>query len=196
MVWGVASFVLPGQVECGDLHVVAPFPNGVLLAVIDGLGHGRDAATAARIAAVTLSNQAEESVIPLVRQCHERLLKTRGVAMTLASFNGIDSTITWLGVGNVEGFLLRSGVNRREKAAVLLRGGVVGYSLPPLRAEILPVACGDTLVLATDGIRSGFADALFLEGSPQQIADQVLTVSGNGTDDALVLVARFVGHTG
>lgn len=198
--WGVATLALPGQAETGDLHVVAPFPNGVLVAVIDGLGHGGDAAAAARIAAATLVDHAQESVISLVRRCHERLRTTRGAAMSLASFNALDpstssgqATMTWLAVGNVEGFLVRAGADGHEKAAVLLRGGVVGYSLPPLRSEVIAVTPGNTLVLATDGIRGGFADMLSRGGSPQRLADHILTHFSRGTDDALVLVARYVG---
>jgi len=58
------------------------------------------------------------------------------------------------------------------------------------------VAPGDTLVLATDGIQSGFADELAVDASPQQLADQILARSGKSTDDALVLVARYVGEAG
>lgn len=193
--WGVATLSLPGQAESGDLHVVVPFPNGVLVAVIDGLGHGGDAAAAARVAAATLLDYAHESVISLVRRCDQRMKTTRGAVMSLASFNSVDNTMTWLAVGNVEGFLRRSGTSRREKEAVLQRGGVVGYSLPPLRADVIAVNPGDTLVLATDGIRSGFADELSLEASPQTLADHLLTRFARETDDALVLVARYKGTT-
>ena len=38
--WGVATRALPGQAESGDRHLVQRFPDGVLAAVVDGLGHG------------------------------------------------------------------------------------------------------------------------------------------------------------
>lgn len=191
--WGVAALALPGQVESGDLHVVAPFPNGVLVAVIDGLGHGGAAAAAARLAAATLLDYAHESVISLARRCDQQLRRTRGAAMNLASFNALDNTMTWLAVGNIEGFLMRVGAGRLEKEAVLQRGGVVGYALPPLRANVIAVSPGDTLILATDGIRNGFADALPSDAPPQEIADDILTRWARRTDDALALVARWKG---
>lgn len=76
---------------------------------------------------------------------------------------------------------------------LLLRGGVVGYQLPPLHASTIPVARGDTLILATDGIRSGFAEGLDLGEPPQRIADHILAQHGKSTDDALVLVGRYIG---
>jgi hypothetical protein len=57
----------------------------------------------------------------------------------------------------------------------------------------IPVAPGDLLLLATDGIRSGFAEGLRLDQSPQQLADHILARDVKGTDDALVVVARYLG---
>ncbi|MEN8132970.1 MAG: hypothetical protein ABFS45_22890, partial [Pseudomonadota bacterium] len=85
------------------------------------------------------------------------------------------------------------------RETLLLRGGVVGYQLPPLRASQLSITPGDTLVFATDGIRNGFTQGLsssgpiFLQDPLQQIADRTLTLFGKATDDALVLVARYRG---
>ncbi len=189
--WGVAAAALPGQAVSGDSFVVTPFPGGVLAAVVDGLGHGDAAALAAEIAVVTLGRYAAEPVISLVQHCHEALLRTRGVVMSVASFNARDNTMTWMGVGNVEGVLLRAGARRET---IMLRGGVVGYSLPPLRASVVAVGQGDTLILVTDGIRGAFAEGLDLAGSPQQIADGILSRHGKQTDDALALVARYRGE--
>jgi len=190
--WGVAMLALPGQAESGDLHLVRPFPHGVLVAAVDGLGHGPAAAAAAQTAVSILERYAHEPLLPLMRRCHQGLMKTRGVVMSLASFQMLDGTMTWLGVGNVESMLLRADADASPRSEVLLlRGGVVGYQLPPLRAPVLPVARGDTLILATDGIRSGFAQGLILSDPPQQIADRILATHSKGTDDALVLVAAI-----
>jgi len=56
--WGVASRALPGQPASGDINVVKSFTDGVLIAALDGLGHGEEAATAAAVAAATLETHA------------------------------------------------------------------------------------------------------------------------------------------
>ena len=61
--WGVASRALPGQPTSGDLNVVKSFPDGVLVAALDGVGHGEQAATAARIAASNAGGARAEPVI-------------------------------------------------------------------------------------------------------------------------------------
>ncbi len=195
--WGAAASTLPGQAVSGDRFVVVPFPGGVLVAVADGLGHGEAAALAAEIAVAILAQCAAEPVTALIQRCHEALLTTRGVVMSLASFNGQDNTMAWLGVGNVEGVLFRADAKAiPPHEAILLRGGTVGYRLPPLRASVLPVAPGDTLIFVTDGIHSSFAGDLALAASshaPQQIADDILSRHGRQTDDALVLAVRYRG---
>jgi serine/threonine protein phosphatase PrpC len=192
--WGMAAQPLPGQAVSGDMHLVQPFEQGVLLAVVDGVGHGDEATAAAQAAVAILEKHAHEPVISLVERCHEALTRTRGVVMTLASLHLWEKTITWLGVGNVEGRLLRADPNASHPSeSVLLRSGLVGYQLPALHAGVLPVAPGDLLLLATDGIHADFADEVNLGDKPQHIADRILNKHFKGNDDALALVARYLG---
>ena len=191
--WGVAGRTLAGEAESGDLHLVKPVPSGVLVAVVDGLGHGADAATAARTAVATLDRHAHEPVLALVERCHHALGGMRGVVMSLAHIDSRATTMTWLGVGNVEGVLLSGAPERRARTTLVVRGGIVGRELPPLRPVAVPISRGDTLVLASDGIKIGFADAVSVDAPPQQVADKILLSHAKGTDDALVLVARFMG---
>lgn len=197
---GVATLTLAGETESGDLHLVQPVGSGVLVGVVDGLGHGAEAAAAARAAVATLREHAHEAVLPLLQRCHRALRGSRGVVMSLAFFQGGDGSMTWLGVGNVDCVLLSTALAARSarpaRTRLVTRGGIVGSQLPQLRAEVISVASGDTLLVATDGIQEGFADGLSTETPPQQLADQVLARSYKGTDDALVLVARYLGGTG
>lgn len=191
---GVASQTMVGESESGDRAVFAPFSAGYLVAAVDGLGHGAEAAEASRRVAATLERYAHESVIALFRRSHESARETRGVVMSLASFREVDGTLTWAGVGNVEGVLLRADPRANPPIEfLLLRGGGVGFCPPQLRAVVLPVGTGDTLVLATDGIQGDFACGLSPIGSPQRMAERILRRSRKGTDDALVVVARYLG---
>jgi len=192
--WGVAGRALPGQTISGDLHFVRPLSDGVLLALVDGLGHGEAATAAARTAVTALDRHAGERLSALVRHCHAALAGTRGVVMTVATLGPASGPLTWLAVGNVEGVLLRA--NPPPKTAperALLRSGIVGYQLPALHSSTLSVSTGDLLIFATDGIRDGFANGLDHGDTPQHLADDILERQFKGTDDALVLVARYLG---
>lgn len=191
--WGSAGVALEKE-ESGDVYVVAPFPDGVLVAVIDGLGHGAEAATAAREAARLLEAHAGETVSDLIRRCHEGLRRTRGAVMSLASFDSRSSSVTWIGVGNVEGVLVRADrAAEPSRESLAARGGVVGYQLPPLREAGRAVSSGDALILATDGIRSEFTAGLSVQDSPQDMAESIVARYAKASDDALVLVARYLG---
>src|SRR5881397_1491503 len=138
--WGVASLALPGEAESGDRHLVKPVGTGVLVAVVDGLGHGAEAASAAKAAVAALERHATESPAPLLERCHRALKGTRGAVMSVAVFTRPDRSMTWVGVGNVEGLLLygdgaaRSGAAR---ASLVTRGGIVGSELPRLHPVVL-----------------------------------------------------------
>lgn len=192
--WGVKIVPIEGETESGDHYLVKSLPHGYLVAAVDGLGHGDEAATAAKRAVATVEAYGYEPVLSLLRRCDEQLRHTRGVVMTLASFNGIDNTMTWIGVGNVEGVLVRADPQAiPERENVLLRGGVVGYQMPQLRASVLPISSGDTLIFTTDGIRDGFIEELNLGAPPQRIADDICVRFKKENDDALALVVRYVG---
>jgi hypothetical protein len=194
--WGVAHAALAGEPECGDSHVVKSFPGGALVAVLDGIGHGAEACRAAETAAVILAERPNESIVSLVKRCHEALRGTRGVVMSVASFNFSQRMMAWCGVGNVEGLLVRSEPLTPPRESLLLRAGVLGHQLPPLHSAIVPVVRGDTLIFTTDGIRHSFDSSRQYSESPQRIADQILTQDSKGTDDSLVLVARYMGSDG
>ena len=113
--------------------------------------------------------------------------------MSVASFNVSRGLVTWLGVGNVEGVLLRRNFTRSvAEVPLLLRAGVVGFQLPSLDVEVVPVSAGDTLIFATDGIHSDFARGLARNNPPQKAAEKILARHARATDDALVLVARYL----
>ncbi len=192
--WGVAQRAFPGEEVCGDLALIKLVAGGVLLAVVDGLGHGREAAAVARTAVTILENHATDALSVLVRRSHEGLARTRGAVMTLAYLDGGYGRLVWVGVGNVEAVLLRGRNQQRLPfSRAVLRSGVVGYQLPAIVPRTVAVNPGDLLVFATDGIRSDFAQDLDGGQTPQQLADYILERDCKGTDDALVLVVNYLG---
>jgi negative regulator of sigma-B (phosphoserine phosphatase) len=192
--YGLAKHAHVGEGESGDLHMVCCNHNGILIAVIDGIGHGEEAAEAARTAAALLQGSIDEPVISLVEQCHEKLRGTRGAVLSLAFISPEQNMMTWLGVGNVQGVLVRAnGTRGNAQEPLLLRAGVVGAKLPALQASVLPVSRGDTIFFATDGIQGDFSTSLSTRENPQRAADRILSRFRSGNDDALILVARLTG---
>jgi serine phosphatase RsbU (regulator of sigma subunit) len=190
--WSVATAVMPGELESGDRHLVCPLPDGVLVAVIDGLGHGVEAAAAARAAARVLEEHAGEPVMALLERCHDSLRSSRGVALSLATINAPARLMSWAGVGNVEGVLRRAQRGLPDEK-LLLRSGVIGSHVPYLQASVIALARDDLLVFTTDGMANDVAETLPVRGTLQTIANAALARGNKGIDDALVLLVRYLG---
>jgi negative regulator of sigma-B (phosphoserine phosphatase) len=192
--WGIASRCRLGEITSGDLGIVQLLPEGALVAGIDGLGHGREAAHAARRAAAVMRGSPGDDLVALVHRCHTALRGTRGAAISVAFVSASDSRMTWLGVGNVEGRVLSGDpAATRAKGSLALGRGVPGHELPAMQAATITVRPGDVLLLATDGVHAGFADSLELSGSSQSISERIVSDHWKRSDDALVIVVRYLG---
>lgn len=194
--WATAGRPLPGEHVSGDRSIAVGIGDGAaLFGVMDGLGHGPAAATAAQRAVDTLTNARSERVEVLVQLCHRVLEGTRGAAMTLARVDYAAGTLTWTGVGNVTSTLVAkhvAGVHIRASAR--LTAGIVGYRIPEIRpAQVVPIRPGDLIVVTTDGIGQDHLGQIDFAGSAAVIAEGILGKHARETDDALVLTARHRG---
>ena len=186
---------MPGEDVSGDRHV-AVSGSRLVVAVIDGLGHGPDAADAAGRAAEVVEAHPDERLETLVERCHEALRSTRGAAITMASIDAAADELVWLGVGNVQATLLQTEPPEPGgREWVPLRAGVVGYVLPALRPGRVRLRRDDVLVIATDGVRPVFGEWPRPSEPPEDVAERILAAQARDSDDALVLVARYRGTT-
>jgi phosphoserine phosphatase RsbX len=193
--WCTAGRPIPGEESSGDDALVVANGSTALVAAIDGVGHGPPARAAAAVAVAALRRRPSDDVVALTRRCHEALRPTRGAAVGLAAFRA-DGTVTWLGIGNISGRLVSRGALSVPTGRWLgsLSGVAGDGDLPPLRPTTIPVRRGDVLILATDGIDGAFGDRVVVTGTCEEIADRVLRDFGRATDDALVVVARYLAE--
>lgn len=193
--WGVGTRSIGDSIGCGDDCLVRWHRSGGLVAVVDGLGHGREASLAARSAIDVLSAYTTEPPERLLQRCHEAARETRGLTMALASIDADKGSMAWVGVGNVQGLLVRARPGSSPpREPLLVRSGVVGQRVPPLVPVTIPIGPGDVLALATDGIRSEF-ERTVVTGEPARVAaNRILANYALSTDDALVVVVRYLGR--
>lgn len=193
--YGASSRPLAGQEVSGDSYAVRFFGTRALIAAVDGLGHGEEAAHAAEVALAVCDN-ATEPLPALFQRCHEKLKSTRGAVLAVAVLDAEYNTISWMGVGNVQGTLVRadarSGAKPREN--LMSFGGLLGGQLPQVKAAVLPISIDDILVMVTDGIRTDYASSILLHSSPGEIAACICRRHLKGNDDALAVVARYKGR--
>jgi negative regulator of sigma-B (phosphoserine phosphatase) len=161
-----------------------------VFAVIDGLGHGQEATLAAKKAAATIEANPLEPVAALLARCHAALAGTRGAVATLAELDGPGATLTWIGIGDVEGIV--HSFRGQKRQSLLLVPGVLGDRIPPNpRVHSVKLEQGDVLVLATDGVRRSFVEEPILLEPMPAAAERIIERHARKTDDALVLLVRY-----
>lgn len=194
--WATAGRPRPGEHASGDQSLAIGIDDGAaLFAVLDGLGHGPDAAKAALAAADALENNRQERVEVLIQLCHRVLGGTRGAAMTLARVDFEAGHLCWTGVGNVSANLVAKTVSGIQvRSAARLAAGIVGYRIPEITpAQVVPIRTGDLIIIASDGIADDHLGYLDFAATAPVIADQILGKHAKETDDAMVLAARHRG---
>lgn len=197
--WAAKARPRPGEQVCGDRPIAVQVNGtGALMGVVDGLGHGAEAARAALCGVEVLRDACAEPLDALVRRCHRAMADTRGAAMTLAQIDFPSNTLRWIGIGNVSANLVAKkpgGVEVRSSARLV--GGIVGYRLPEiLKPQDAAIRPGDLLVIASDGITDDHLDDIDFAAPALAIAEQILSRYSKDNDDALVLTARHRGASG
>jgi hypothetical protein len=176
--------------DAGDEHGGSERSGaGVRIAVVDGLGHGAPAAAAARAALETLAARPALDPAAGLHACHAALRSTRGAAATIVRIDPAAATLTYAGVGNVEGRLWCP--SRTDR--LLVQRGIVGATFPrTVRPVTLPLDAGWLLVLHSDGISARFdLDQLpeTAQRDPDALAERLLREWSRATDDATVVDA-------
>jgi anti-sigma regulatory factor (Ser/Thr protein kinase)/serine/threonine protein phosphatase PrpC len=179
----------PGEELNGDAYFVSEHDGELLLAVVDGLGHGHGANEAANAAVETLEQWRGEPLQELVWGVHESLRATRGAVMGAVVIDTSRGSYTYAGVGNVEVRLLGAS----DPGRPVPTNGTLGARLANVRVWPHRLSEGTTLVLASDGISATW-DITSYPGlaakSPQMLAGVILRDFARNSDDATVLVYK------
>jgi serine phosphatase RsbU (regulator of sigma subunit) len=158
------------------------------IAVVDGLGHGPQAAAAALAATTDLASHPGRDPAAAIQGCHEAIKGTRGAAMLVACVDLRVGQLTIAGVGNVEAQLWQHGRTQH----LMSDRGIVGSVLPRIQPVALPLDADWLLLIYTDGIRNRFDLGAVQETAVDGhgCAESLLDGWSRPTDDATVLVAQ------
>jgi serine phosphatase RsbU (regulator of sigma subunit) len=184
----VAARPYPGEAVSGDAWQIDWHESVCRIALIDGLGHGSQAAAAALAAVAALAAEPALNPVDAVHCCHDALAGTRGAALLVASIDVSRGQLIVAGAGNVEARLCQNG----GAMHLMTDRGIVGSTLPRVRPVEMALASTWLLLLHTDGIKRRFDPQPLLETAAggDGLAQAVLAGWGRATDDATVLVAQ------
>ena len=186
--WGAVVRPKQGQTVSGDVYIVVEAKDqSILVAVIDGLGGGQEAAHAATLAANVFRDNSHMPLQELVKLSHSHLHSTRGAVASLLRLYADGVRASYVGVGNIG-----AQVYSTQAIKPISKNGILGFKLPSLLELQYTYARGDIFVLYSDGISSSFSydNKVDLTQPAQQIAESILSKYGKLSDDASVIVVK------
>lgn len=188
--YGAVNVPLGGAGASGDAWAVRAEQRLAAL-VVDGLGHGAAAATAAQAAVTVFEQRPVTDPEDFLRRAHEAMRTTRGGVAGLCVIDSHHDQLTYAGIGNTAAQV----VYRGDKQHLISHGGMLGTHLaaPRVHAQQRPWPPSATLVMTSDGIRNGWDLSAYpglLGHDPTVIAATLHRDFTRSTDDATVLVVR------
>jgi anti-sigma regulatory factor (Ser/Thr protein kinase) len=185
---GAVCIPVPGQVECGDAwRVLVQGRDRTTVMVVDGLGHGPHAATAAAAATELLPMRARDEPHVLLGALDEAMRGTRGAALSVTVIDHATREAQFSGVGNVDGRVIADG----KTSHLVPKNGIIGHAMPTVHAAAVPWPAGARLIMHSDGVSARWhMDAYpgLLAAHPAIVAGVIYRDFARGRDDATVIV--------
>lgn len=179
----------PGEDVCGDAWAMSRNHGRVTIVVADGLGHGPDAAAAARAAVAVLSPNATRHPRDLMEAIHHALRHTRGAAVAVAVLDERARTVAFSGLGNINARICKRDGSTTALVSMNGTAGMEARSLREFSYEWPPAAA---VVLHSDGVSSRWDLTGYpglLDRAPSIISGVIFRDFCRDTDDASVVVA-------
>jgi len=185
---------LRGETTCGDSYFIQVGNARSIYMIVDGLGHGKDAAQAANEAVAVVTRFGAESATEVILRTHDALKKTRGAAMSIAIVDHERAIVKYAGVGNVSASL----VNGQLSRSLVSQNGTLGAVVPrALQEYTYPLDTGAALVMFSDGLTSKTSPMGYpgLQGRhPALIAAVLYRDFSRQRDDATIMIALIGGN--
>jgi anti-sigma regulatory factor (Ser/Thr protein kinase) len=187
---GVAA-PYPGEQLCGDAWANHTTLERTVVLLVDGLGHGWEAAEAAQEAVATFRKRLQAKPAEILGYVHEALRKTRGAVAAVAEIRTHDSSLSYAGVGNISAVVISRGASR----SLVSHNGTLGVAAPRLQEFKSEWPQDGILVLHSDGLQSRWDLSTptypgLLTRHPALIAGALLRDFRRQRDDASVVVIK------
>jgi len=186
---GAVSAAKAGEPICGDSWAWERRARQDVLLVADGLGHGPQAADAAREAVRLFRAHAALDPLEILQRIHAALRSTRGAAVAIAVLDHDSHSLRYVGVGNISATILAGG----ETRSAVSFGGTVGHQLRKMQEFVYPFPARAMLVMHSDGMATSWhLDAYpgLVMRDPSLVAGVLYRDFQRGRDDVTVVAAR------
>jgi anti-sigma regulatory factor (Ser/Thr protein kinase) len=187
--WGSVGVPIRGETANGDAHCIRRHGDGWTALVVDGLGHGPQAAQASEAAVRIFRNHEHEPPGSILAAVHAGLGHTRGAAASVARYEPGRGMLTFAGIGNVAGAVVTDGVIKR----LVSLPGTAGLVARRIQEFEQPFTPRSLLVMSSDGIGTNWSLDPYpglVEAHPSLVAGVLYRDFARARDDATVVVVR------
>jgi anti-sigma regulatory factor (Ser/Thr protein kinase) len=189
---GVVCLPIDGETACGDGWCIRQDGERATVLLVDGLGHGPNAAQAADTALDVFRATTDRSPTETVSLLHDALRATRGAAVAVAEIRRTadGASVELCAVGNTVTAVLGPAGARSLPSM----NGTAGLSLRALQSFTQPLRSDDLLVMHTDGLTTRWRLDSYprvREHDPAVVSALLHRDASRGRDDATVLTLRL-----
>jgi anti-sigma regulatory factor (Ser/Thr protein kinase) len=191
--FGVVCLPKPGEEVSGDGWGVECLVDKMLCIVADGLGHGPDAAMAARAAVSIAQEHRDKAPAEIVERAHGALRSTRGAAVAAGEIDLAKNRVRFCGVGNIAARIVND-VGVRHLVSL---NGIVGQEIRKITEFSYPWSGESTLIMHSDGLSARWDNGNYpalTRRHPALIAAVLYRDVARGRDDMTALAARELDH--
>lgn len=182
---GSAQRAAEGETLCGDAFLILDGAQSITLALADGLGHGAEAAQAARAFCEEARRHEALPLDEILRIAHKALRPTRGAAAALLRIHRVSLEAQFAGIGNIE-----LAAATQTPAAPVSIAGIVGARMRRVTTFRFSLAARDLLILYSDGIPEHIEARELGSRAAQVLAEDLIRHRARHDDDATCLVVR------
>ena len=181
----------PGERHCGDAWAYAGNQDRTVALLVDGLGHGWEAAEAAQEAVAAFRKRSQSPPGEILNYIHDGLKKTRGAVAAIVEIHPPKGSLVYAGVGNISAVILNRGTSRN----LVSHNGTLGVAVPRVQEFKSEWPADGALVLHSDGVHSRWdlspsSYPGLLARHPALIGGALLRDFRRQRDDASVVVIK------
>lgn len=185
----LAKMPLISEKECGDAGIIKEFDNKIFAAVVDVLGHSKNAYQLKLVIEKFLEENYRENLTDIIQNLHRHIKGSVGAALILCLLDMDSGQLKYTGIGN-----LTIRIFGLENKRLLSGDGVIGYIMTTPKENMITLAPNDILLVHSDGIKAHFEAADYPgihRQSASEIAAGVLNKFNKGIDDAVCFALKY-----
>ncbi len=179
----------PGERFCGDAWSYDQNAERTMVLIVDGLGHGHDAAVAAGEAVTVFQSSLDRGPGEILSYLNDALKKTRGAVAGIVRINNTDNTFTYAAVGNTGA----SVISKEGSRSLVSHSGTLGVASPRIQEFHMDWPKDGVLIMHSDGLQSRWDLSSYpglISRHPAVIGAALIRDFRRQRDDASVVVIK------